>query len=836
MPNLTAAQRARSIQLSFTTTPEKLDALRKDIEDALVAAKLEALGELAGRQADVAQATYELGFQEGVRDSLSALEARAEVLVRQHENEGDDAKRMQVWRALLELRALRVRIEESLAPDIAQQLASPPAEVSSVASPTSPGKPQGGGASTSLDADAAREALARANPVGGDEFMAKLREKSVLERGAEIDALTTVVAHLAHLGRPLCSTLPESDQRVLDAFIEKHYAALTRKGETFEQWARRQIEKLAQCVREERILDVVNRAVRGEIETPLAYEIKRLHGRIDELAGQPATDGVSGPDWTCVECGSRDSFTTIKHDTPGEPVDYDMKCDECGSLDVRESPGEAFQAHMNECPLDEKAGEERVEELLDALEEYGDHGPRCAMHNVDITEPRVCDCGFDTARRRAPAQPARSTPEPLEFDAPVYGLLKDAATPPAREKDGEAVPLDLNSAVERFVSWSRNIFAAYYVADAWIKSHGFGDATLDQTPGLEFFDRVTAKGPVFKDLRAAMEKLSAPRSPSPLSASTQSNKAETKTVAQSVEQPIDKPVRTESRSSDAGSSPAGSVSAPSIAQQAAPSIYGNEPDLLKALHDQVQSFVGRWEDGEFYVSLPAVLSAIKSRMEHAKARAAAPSEAGVPSVEECERAFNSVNLPVESDGEDWTRAGIAAVRALCLASRGARGTEETRPRRFSEVRGSSLDFAAEQAAEQAAPSRGERREAAQVKECPVSQRVDMLAEYVAPATRDLFKNDATMQFEVALADARFNARRSSAPASVERDAALEDLFSVAETIESWHIAKEDGLAGEDEEDLHFALLTTILSKLRAMKSTPAPSSASVTPKNDGGAK
>ena len=115
----------------------------------------------------------------------------------------------------------------------------------------------------------------------------------------ETDALRTAVVVLARLGRPLASTLSEADQRVLDQAIERYGAKVDGGGETFEAWARRQLEKLAVLTSDSRVLDLVTRAVRGEIDTPLAYEIKRLHGRIDELSARSPAPKKSGKHVMC---------------------------------------------------------------------------------------------------------------------------------------------------------------------------------------------------------------------------------------------------------------------------------------------------------------------------------------------------------------------------------------------------------------------------------------------------------------------------------------------------------------------------------------------------------
>ena len=41
--------------------------------------------------------------------------------------------------------------------------------------------------------------------------------------------------------------------------------------------------------------------------------------------------------------------------------------------------------------------EAEVARLREALEEYGDHSPRCAWHADQPHNPTDCDCGYDTA-------------------------------------------------------------------------------------------------------------------------------------------------------------------------------------------------------------------------------------------------------------------------------------------------------------------------------------------------------------------------------------------------------------------------------------------------------
>ncbi len=575
----------------------------------------------------------------------------------------------------------------------------------------------------------------------------------------------------------------------------------------------------------------------------------------------------------------------------------------------------------------------------------------------------------------APAQPARSTREPSVEALTINGIAADTirhvckiaheygwndrepldkfllnrleakritAPPPAREKDGEALTPEQT---QQLVAWF----------EERARVAGTEPSTIPW--GAVRADLLARVG-----MPASCEP-SAPRSPSPLSASTQSNKAETETVAQSVEQPIDKPVRTESRSSDAGSSPAGPVSAPSIAQQAEPSVAGvpTVDDVMDAYNAGTTRFD---EDLTLAHSAMTALefTAARQRAGFAAVRALCLASRAPVSVDQvasaiapafCDDPFEDLRPEMQEDLRKAARLAMG-----CLASRGARGTEDDRSRKSNELVqrakpliealwagsptkpadsrmwleawtehmkghlstcgyvqfdgmrvamtgeclcpgdatpkatdfddmegrgpcGGSRCFLSHArdgewihssksyrtcSVRRAAPSRGERREADAVRvprvETGVVQfdddwpgvfiRGDNAFGWARTLAYSLLHAQAAkdgLKFPeleplidlLASSDARNGIEprmltlQPSAPASVERDEALEDLFSVAETIESWHIAKEDGLAGEDEEDLHFALLTTILSKLRAMKSPPAPSSASVTPKNDGGA-
>ena len=54
----------------------------------------------------------------------------------------------------------------------------------------------------------------------------------------------------------------------------------------------------------------------------------------------------TGPEWTCVDCGSQEGFTTVRYDNGLEPPDYDTQCNVCNSMEVAESPLEALHRSL----------------------------------------------------------------------------------------------------------------------------------------------------------------------------------------------------------------------------------------------------------------------------------------------------------------------------------------------------------------------------------------------------------------------------------------------------------------------------------------------------------
>lgn len=157
------------------------------------------------------------------------------------------------------------------------------------------------------------------------------------------------------------------------------------------------------------------------------------------------------PHWTCVACASSGPFETITHDTPGEPVDHDMLCS-CGSTDIRESPVEAFDAHVSKC----QSGE-YIEKLLAAIRKHRDEkgDDRCWLDDVELyralpegavevdlrlhePEAMLANCRRFIANRHDPSVPYVSPQRRIEeLEAEVK-----RHTTPTDEFDGELVVRD----------------------------------------------------------------------------------------------------------------------------------------------------------------------------------------------------------------------------------------------------------------------------------------------------------------------------------------------------------------------------------------------------------
>ena len=85
---------------------------------------------------------------------------------------------------------------------------------------------------------------------------------------------------------------------------------------------------------------------------------------MDDLLGttpNPEAPQEPGPEWICICCGSVNKCHTIKYDTPGEPIDYDLECNDCGSREFEEGYHSALH-HV----LDQR---DRTQEALDGLKE-----------------------------------------------------------------------------------------------------------------------------------------------------------------------------------------------------------------------------------------------------------------------------------------------------------------------------------------------------------------------------------------------------------------------------------------------------------------------------------
>lgn len=422
---------------------------------------------------------------------------------------------------------------------------------------------------------------------------------------------------------------------------------------------------------------------------------------------------------------------------------------------------------------------------------------------------------------RAPAQPARSTRED--------GL-----------REARDLILALGQEYGEHPEWSRTCVDA------------LDERLRDGTPARE------KDGEAFPgEIKQQTATRAAPRSPSPLSASTTSDKEDATRLAWATRQARDKAL-----------------------QEAADVLKRRAEQLRKhaaTARDAGRERVAEHRESEALVLddlIPDILALVSAP---SIAQQAEPSVAGVPTVDDVMDAYNAGTTRFDEDltlahsamtALEFTaarqRAGFAAVRALCLASRGARGTEDfnaaiqrleqhaehtlrysSRDLREREIRGGEVRRCIEILKSiDAAPSRGERREdpSAEYMDAATCLRATAFVMLQAirsnvPVAPDIL--DSIMP-DIERMDTAREEMGLSALALVERDAALEEAARVCdEEVESANRSIAS-LPPREHELLEHAECSRLVAKLlaarvRAMKSTPAPSSASVTPKNDGGA-
>ena len=77
-------------------------------------------------------------------------------------------------------------------------------------------------------------------------------------------------------------------------------------------------------------------------------------------------DGIHEPDWTCSFCGNQEGFVTIEYNTDWG-IEYDIKCTECGSTEIEESPELVLRRSIEERDkLKEEI--ERLENIIKQLQ------------------------------------------------------------------------------------------------------------------------------------------------------------------------------------------------------------------------------------------------------------------------------------------------------------------------------------------------------------------------------------------------------------------------------------------------------------------------------------
>ena len=131
---------------------------------------------------------------------------------------------------------------------------------------------------------------------------------------------------------------------------------------------------------------------------------------------------TEGPDWTCAACGSSGPFKDIEYpNTPNGPAEYDIECQECGSLSVAESAAEAARTlgkRLEETLADRDAWKERAKQGTQLVWKLApivcDHAPDCPIKQTGQRDD--CDCNHPDE-------------DPLAIETRTY--LRDAA------KEGE---------------------------------------------------------------------------------------------------------------------------------------------------------------------------------------------------------------------------------------------------------------------------------------------------------------------------------------------------------------------------------------------------------------
>jgi len=551
----------------------------------------------------------------------------------------------------------------------------------------------------------------------------------------------------------------------------------------------------------------------------------------------------------------------------------------------------------------EKAGEDLREcptwyELRKAVESATTKWAREQFEGVDTSLADAEDAAVrELWNRRAPAQPARSTPNDelragLKEAWNLAGVLADVAEHNAKtcDQDDEegfvdheaalqhAGGAEMARAIQREIKLlSKKLPACEKDGEADEASVPYLDAELARrffVEEIETYAKLYPNATTDEIQRAGMRAVfarlgrrAAPRSPSPLSA-----------PISEVQQVVKQARRLRFAAQNC------------VNEYGTDTWHGTFALLPMAIAELVTAL-----DSLDMIEKRAIIERERTAPAPSIAQQAEPSVAGVPTVDDVMDAYNAGTTRFDEDltlahsamtALEFTaarqRAGFAAVRALCLASRGARGTEDDRSRKSNELvqRAKPLIEALWAGAPTKPADSRMWLEAwtehmkGHLSTCGYVQfdgmRVAMTGECLCPGdatpeatdfddmegrgpcggsrcflshARDGVWIHSSKSYRTCSVRRAAPSRgeRREAPASVERDAALEEAARVCdEEVESANRSIAS-LPPREHELLEHAECSRLVAKLlaarvRAMKSTPAPSSASVTPKNDGGAK
>lgn len=116
------------------------------------------------------------------------------------------------------------------------------------------------------------------------------------------------------------------------------------------------------------------------LKTDYLATIKRLRKQLEKTERErDEAQAQLCPKQTCANCGSFGPFSLLKYDTPGEPIEYDLKCQDCESTDVQDSIAEALDGAI-EARAEAEARVQELEQRERLLRAQADRWVPCPDH------------------------------------------------------------------------------------------------------------------------------------------------------------------------------------------------------------------------------------------------------------------------------------------------------------------------------------------------------------------------------------------------------------------------------------------------------------------------